>query len=498
MINTPNIPMELETDPLSGNIYIGCRNDVAYIKKGPDGQYSYTSLFEGEQNPDEFYMITQDQFHIYFAGENNLYRFKKNNVREFTHYMSDSAGYFGGMINYNNKVYINVIDSGLFEVADSGLIWEITGPEFGNSEILFSFPAPGGDILIGTDNNKLYRYDGESFTIFLIEDQEYLDESILSDGIEIDTSKMALSTLLGGCLIVDKRTGETIHTINIRTGLPDDEIYSIGKDHNNGIWLSHAYGLSRIATGLPVRNYNSYPGITGIPVKSTVFGNELYVSTNEGIFYLAEKKDYITKEVYVKVEQEKKPEQEPVLKEEEEIIPEELEGKLSKREIRKLRRQLKREERSTGVQDIEVPEEKEKRDLLTIIKESFKKPATEEEATEEREATIYKKQKIYSLQSISHEFIKIPGFDKKADYLVTFQDRILAGGPAGLYEITDHQADPIFPDWNVEFIKVSEIPGRIFVVTGQSSYLLELTGKKWEIVHEFTEIQNQIFSFPKI
>jgi len=498
LINTPNIPLELEADPLSGIIYIGCRNDIAFIQKGPDGQYKYTSLFEGEQSMDEFYMISQDQFHIYIAGENNLYRFRKNNTSEYIHYSPDSTRYFAGMIKYHDRVFINVIDSGLFEVADTGLIWEIGGDEFGNTEILFSFSLSGNDILIGTDNNELFRYNGESFNLFEIEDQQYIDESILSDGIDIDTNKMALSTLLGGCLIIDKRTGKTIHTINIRTGLPDDEINSIGKDRNKGIWLSHAYGLTRIATGLPVRNYNSYPGITGIPVRSTVFGSELYVSTNEGVFYLAEKKDYITREVYVKVQQEKPKEQVPEVTEEEtmdeEIIPDELEGKLSKREIRKLRRQLKKEEHVTEEQKEQVPEEGERRDLLTIIKDSFRKPASEEEATEEREATIYKKQKIYDLQSISHEFVKIPGFNKKADFLVNFQDRILAGGPAGLYEIKDHNATPVFSDWNVEFIKVSETPGKIFVITDRSTYLLKLTGNVWEQVHEFTEIPDQVFS----
>ena len=111
------------------------------------------------------------------------------------------------MFHFRNKVNINIPGRGLFEVADSGLVWITSGDEFGNAEILFSFSLPGGDLLLGTDENELYRYNGESFNFFTLKDQQYLDESILSDGIEIDSLKMVLSTLLGGCLIIDKRTG---------------------------------------------------------------------------------------------------------------------------------------------------------------------------------------------------------------------------------------------------------------------------------------------------
>ena len=498
LLSTPHTPLVLKSDPLTGLIYLGCRNDIACIKKGPDGQYTYHSLLKPDYSSDEYYLIEQDHNHVYFAGERNLFRVRKDNPEDILHFEPDSGEYFAGMISHHNKIYINIIKLGLFEVTDSGLIRLDTGDDIKNADILFSFPLTVDVVLVGTDENRLLRFNGQSFNDFEIEDQQYLNESIISDGIEIDTVCMALSTLLGGCLVIDKRTGKTIHTINIQTGLPDDEINSIGKDKNNGIWLSHAYGVSRIATRLPVRNYILYPGIKGIPVSSTVLGNELYVSTNEGVYYLAEKKDYITKEVYIKVEKETEPEAAPESEEEKEIkevtIPGELEDKLSRREIRKLRRQLKKETREAETDEEQAQQETEKRDLLSIIKETITKGAKDEELEQEKKETIYKKQKIYSLQSISHEFIKIPGLTEKADHLVNCHDRILAGGPAGLFEIIDHQAKPLFPDWNVEFMKVSEIPGRIFISTDESTYLLKLSGEKWEILYEFVEIPAQVFS----
>ena len=550
LIKLPAIPLSMELDPSSGSIYTGCRNNIGYIRKKENGQMSYYSYLAGLIFPDEYYMISQDPRFVYFAGQSNLYRFRKNNAEEYMHYEPDSAASFAGFLNFKNKTFINVIGYGIAEITDSTLKTGDFGSIFSNAEILFSIPFTKGNILIGTDENRLYTFDGSRFELFKIRDQKYLDESVLSDGIEIDSTTVALSTLMGGCMIINKITGKTVHIINIRNGLPDDEIYSIGKDFNNGIWLSHGYGLSRIDTRIPVMNYNSYPGIQGTIVNAAFLDDQLYVSTTEGIFFLEEKRDYVTREVIIKVKPE--PEEEPNVEVEKakitavDVVSEEKEPQLSKREIRKLRRQLNKElsgteekkdtkltivkkgsgeeetakeeeaaeeEQVTGIETQKEksvsqkeqtaegkqpkqgkPVEPGKRTLLSLIKESFKRPQSKEDLTEVRQETIYRKQRIYSLQSISHEFVKIPGLNRKADILINFDDRILAGGTAGFYEIIDRKAVPIFPAWRVEFIEVSKMPGRIFVVTESSVYLLELKDGKWSIIHEFREVPVPVFS----
>jgi serine phosphatase RsbU (regulator of sigma subunit) len=527
LIKLPGIPLCLKLDTESGIIYTGCRNNIGYIQKNANGLHYYYSFLSGAIFPDEYYMISQDSLNVYFAGENSLYRFRKNNPEKYFHYKPDSSANFAGFFSYGDRTFINIRDRGIAEITDSTLKPGNFGNILMNTEILFSIPFTDNHILIGTDDNRLFQFNGSRFELYKIRDQQYLDESILSDGIEIDPEKIALSTLMGGCIILDKITGRTIHIVNIRTGLPDDEIFSIGKDLNNGIWLSHGYGLSRIDTRIPVVNYNSYPGIHGAIVSAAILNNQLYASTSEGIFSLEEKRDYITKEIIIEVKPEPKEaarlEVEKGGAVEEKNVPIEKESRLSKRDIRKMKRQLKKESPSGSTKETELteaekvteeaeaseenktagktpvteekkPVETRKRTILSIIRESFKKPQNEDNLSDEQQETIYRKQRIYSLQSISHEFIKIPGLNKKADILVNFNDRLLAGGTTGLYEITGRKAVPVFPDWRVEFIEASKMPSRIFVGTENSVYLLELQKGKWSIIHEFTEIPVPVFS----
>ena len=98
-------------------------------------------------------------------------------------------------------------------------------------------------------------------------------------------------------MIFDKETGKTKNIINYQTGLPDDEIYSMAKDSENGLWLSHSKGISRVDFNFPVKNYSTYPGLEGNI--NSIIGNfpDVYVATSEGLFYLSEVKEYEVKEV---------------------------------------------------------------------------------------------------------------------------------------------------------------------------------------------------------
>jgi serine phosphatase RsbU (regulator of sigma subunit) len=550
LIKLPAIPLALELDPGTGTIFTGCRNNVGSVRKKDNGQSGYYSFLAGLVFPDEYYMICQDDGFVYFAGKNNLYRFRKNNPEDYLHFGPDSTSGFAGLFSFGNKTYINIKGSGIAEVTDSALNLQDFPGMPRTSEILFSIPFNNGKILAGTDENRLLTFDGSRFEPFRIRDQKYLDESILSGGIDIDSTTFAISTLMGGCLIIDKLTGKTSHIVNIRNGLPDDEIFSIGKDLNNGIWLSHGYGLSRIDTRMPVMNYNYYPGLQGTIVNAAFLGKQLYVSTTEGIFSLTEKRDYVSKEVIIEVkpEQAEEPEEEVrKTKLTEEDTASVRESSLSKRDIRKQRRLLKKEsvppaekKKDTKLTKVKPGSEEEeteteqpvvtepaapgagtqpegqlseeqgpgeasqqsggqtgpteKRTLFSILRDTFRKPKIKEDLNEVREETIYRKQRIYSLQSISHEFVRVPGLSKKADILVSFGDRLLAGGTSGFYEIADMKANAVFPAWRVEFIEVSRMPGRVFVGTESSVYLLELKGSEWNIIHEFREIPLPVYS----
>ncbi len=550
ILKVPNIPMAVSADSVLPLVYVGGREFYGYLLKTGTGKYEYHNLSEKGEETGDVYRICQTSRYVIFYGDDLVAMADRNELYNLKRFRPDSLNVFSGLLIYRNKAYLNIVGKGIHELTFGGLVRVESRIDFSGSEILFGIEYGDSNALVGLDNNEIYRFNGRNFTKVDLEDQEYLEESYLVDAVWLEDHVFALSTLLGGCMILDVVTGKTINILNFQTGLPDDEIYAIGSDNNHGLWLSHQYGLTRVDVRLPIRSYENYPGLEGNLTAVAVLDSTLYVSTNEGIFYLEEKKDYLEQEIVIRVTPppppaEKKTETVRELGPEEEAPVQLQEEELSARDRRLLRREARKEARmlkesgETGeqvkteqkqaeqgkaeqgkaeyvqtkqkqaeqVQTEQEKAEQEKaeqkpgglRSLLQRIGGKPRETVAEEIPREEikpvpQSRTRYIKQKIYSLQSISHEFTRLGDFDAKAKDLVPVGNRILISTNEGLYEIVNKELKIIRKDWYVEGIFPTRDSSRIYVVTDGSAYQMVLEGDRWEIKRDFSYIAEEIFS----
>jgi hypothetical protein len=61
------------------------------------------------------------------------------------------------------------------------------------------------------------------------------------------------------------------------------------KDRNEGVWVAHEYGFTRIATNLPFRSFHLYSGLQGNLLCVQSFQDKIYVGTTLGLFILTQK-----------------------------------------------------------------------------------------------------------------------------------------------------------------------------------------------------------------
>ena len=145
-----------------------------------------------------------------------------------------------------------------------------------------------------------------------------------------------------------------------------------------------------------------------------------------------------------------------------------------------------------------ITEEKKPRGLKSFLQKISGKtmePVKDEEIVQTTASrTRYIKQKIYSLQSISHEFTRMGDFEKKAKDLVPVGNRILISTNEGLYEIIDKELKIIREGWYVESIFPTSDPGRIYIVTDESAYQLVLEKDHWITSKDFRYVGEEIYS----
>jgi len=300
--NIPANVLSIKADSSARLIYTGLKDEFGYISRNEKGLYQYTQLKQFDENTGEFTQIIITTEKILFYSSKSIYIVDKTKLSDISQLNIEKQDEYRGILTRKNNVYINTKSKGICKLNGQELIQLKEGAKFKNSIVLFSTSCNKVSILIGTNENKLYLFDGKSFKRFSERTQirDFLKENILWDGIDFSDNYFALTTLTGGCVIIDKVYGKIKFNINYMTGLPDDEIYAFSKDKNNALWFSHEHGLSSCDLKLNIRDYTPYPGIYGNINDVLLKGDDIYVASNNGVYVLNEIKNVKEKEILIK------------------------------------------------------------------------------------------------------------------------------------------------------------------------------------------------------
>ena len=134
-------------------------------------------------------------------------------------------------------------ESNILSVAHPKLIKTIGSPKYGNVQSALQDKA--GNLWFGTTENGLYKYDGKSFTQFLVTDG--LNSNNINAILEDKDGKIWIGTPAGVCLY-DGKTFAKIQ-IPLRKNLPPNkfkktqEVFSIMQDRNGKLWFATIDGV---------------------------------------------------------------------------------------------------------------------------------------------------------------------------------------------------------------------------------------------------------------
>lgn len=456
----PYIPFALKKSPFDNKVYVGANNNYGYLERNSKGTIEYKSLSDSAQVGIITKIIFTDTT-IFFYGERTITRHSVKNPENIKRWNAEKFKPFTGMFTTNKNTFFNVFGEGLYRLESDTLFPIVTGFYTENSEILFSLPYSDTRVLVGTDESKLYTFDGIKYYNYHINDEGYLKESILADGQIISDTLYAFGTLYGGVEIVNKKTGKIAYTINYQNGLPDDEIYSLGLDNNNGLWISHEFGVSRVDFNLPIRNFTTYPGLKGNLITTLWHNNELFVATNEGIFYLTEVKDYNEVGIWVK----KSPAQST------KVSPENSQSKKSN-------------------------EPEEKSPVKKLFSKLFGSKSEEEKETTQSSAPLkketpqapkprYVKKTVSKLKSINYIYKKVDGIDDKCTQLVSTDFGILVASNSGLYHVNEYKANEIITNRYINQISTKTADSVYFISSSSGLFTIKLKDEQWMITNHF-------------
>lgn len=491
LIRMPVNTYTLKFNSAINTTFTAGENSYGYLEKDDKGFYNYNKLSDDSISYGPVTGIYFSGSSVYFYSESSVSRFNLDKGESDLFLGRRGNKPFSGMIITPGNVFINVAGDGLFRLESDTLFPIVTGYLLQDASILFSLPYNEKLVLIGTDDGRLQLFDGIKFYDYKINDNGYLKQNILSDGIAVSDSVYAFSTLDGGVLVVEKNSGRVIHTINYAGGLPDDEVFALGSDRNGGIWISHQYGLTRADLLLPVGNFSVYPGLKGNLTGMITFNNQLFVSTSEGVFYLTEERQYISEEVLVRTQPEKVTSGISKVAEISGTVP--VVQAASPEVTQESRRQ--REGLLTRIfRRRQEPVVERNRTTVRDSVVVFPEVKPEQPAVQPQIRTGAERRTIRKLKSVDYVFRKVTGLDEKCRNMIPSAGGILAATNRGLAVIRDYKAVLLAANKYIYSINPGYEQNTYWISSSDGYFMVSYSGGKWSVSIPDPEFKSPVYS----
>ena len=261
-------------------IFTGSYKEFGYWKKDETGKMFYTSLIpklgKYAMHSEEFWEILEFKGDIYFRSFGAIYKYDHNIIEPVQNVVSNK------MIVYKDRLLLALRKKGLYFLDANNELEKLPNQELLEEEMIIDMAIQGQDLIIGT-REKLYKYNGETFSLY--EDSNLLEElkrSELNHIMSFGDDRVLLGTVKNGVINYDSRE-KTYTVLNRNNGLQNNTVLGFVEKYGN-IWLSLDNGIDRIEIDSPVKFYTDDTGELGAVYDLAFHNNKMFLASNTGVY----------------------------------------------------------------------------------------------------------------------------------------------------------------------------------------------------------------------
>ncbi|SKB68298.1 Y_Y_Y domain-containing protein [Parapedobacter luteus] len=269
----------------AGRIYTGGLAEFGYWEDSGYGQMRYTSISRllggDEQVRDEVWKIIIDGDRVLFQSFSTLYIYEDNALQA----IKGRGEPFLFLHHVRGRMFIELIPSGLHELKDGELVALKDKDLLNGANILTMLPFGRDEVLIGTAKSGLFLMDSTSaIRKWHNAADGLLQAAQLNNGMRVLQHYYAFGTILQGVVIMDEQ-GHIVQHVHKGNGLQNNTVLGIHADRQQNIWVGLDNGIDRIEINAPIYYYADNSGSIGTVYAARIFGGNIYLGTNQGLFY---------------------------------------------------------------------------------------------------------------------------------------------------------------------------------------------------------------------
>ncbi|NER19018.1 helix-turn-helix and ligand-binding sensor domain-containing protein [Spongiivirga citrea] len=281
---SPNETIMRSVYVVNDRIYTGCFMQFGYWTKTTLGILSYTSLSDKIASDlledEEFWNIIALDDSIIFQSLKRIYVY---NVKDQSFTTIDSKNKITKIFKAGKRIYFQRLNEGLFKIEYGRDVLVFDDEIVKEDEVIAIFEQNGNQVILTQHNGFYKQEDG----ILVFDDRfpnNILSKESLYDGIQLDDGNFVLGTIANGLIYIDD-VGEIAYQLDQDRGLANNTVLALYEDVDSNIWLGLDNGISYINTKSLFTVFNDNKGILGSIYASVVYNGNLYLGTNQGLFY---------------------------------------------------------------------------------------------------------------------------------------------------------------------------------------------------------------------
>ena len=270
----------------TGRIYTGGLAEFGYWENTGSGYKQYHSisrlLNENDAVRDEIWKIVVDRDRVLFQSFSTVYIYENNQLQT----VKGNGQPFLFLHQVRDRIFIELIPDGVHELQGSALVPIRNKDVLKGANILTMLPfGDGNEILIGTAKSGLFRMDSNGIVHKWQNAADGLLRSAqLNNGLKVLDRYYAFGTILQGLVIIDEK-GSIVQHVHKGNGLQNNTVLGLHADLQQNIWVGLDNGVDRIEINTPIYYYTDNSGSIGTVYTAKIFGGNIYLGTNQGLFY---------------------------------------------------------------------------------------------------------------------------------------------------------------------------------------------------------------------
>lgn len=280
---TPNQSVIRSVHVIDDKIYTGCYMEFGYWQKNNFGELNYISLSEKLTNlieDEEFWKIRHIKQWILFQSLDRIYIY--DTITESFNTIEPENS-ITKMYVIEDEVYFQDFGKGIYKIENGSTTQIINSDVLNNTRVVGMFKQDKG-LLLTTATKGFYLFENNMLSKWNIEADEFLSQLTLYSSLKLDDESLLLGSISNGIVLLDSK-GKIKYHINQSKGLQNNTVLSIFKDMDQNIWLGLDNGINFINMYSPYKVYYDFSGDLGTIYTSVVFNNDIYLGTNQGLFY---------------------------------------------------------------------------------------------------------------------------------------------------------------------------------------------------------------------